>query len=435
MSGIFYSSDDKRINNNSKTEKLLPSNIFASFDELEIEDNASFTIENEKIEIHPNSFLKNAKINSISIEELEISNEISNENENAKENSQILIHIGNNSNSSSEKFIKIGSKSLSSIRNYKNFNSDSSQDFLKKLLNSMIALETTIVEKKRRELNLVQEENIVTEEEEKVRIINFKKITYKRKKPTNYFLSKYSSYCIIKCEIITTFFLDNYVWSIFSNPKLKEKDSNMRVRFVILNKKNMQFEVDEHTVDNLELDDNLLQKNIDRGKFKEFILGVEKFFTKPDFLLILKNNKRKKVVNLSKCFLCLILMVCIIIFSIMDKIFNYAVSEPSVADEDNSNFWLKILFFILFIGILILLIVKYLYCAIVEVAQLKLSQILDYHVKNFKNVEEYFENWNVEFWIPHGISVGCPVSLDYIQFNLDPFIDIELQHHEISILN
>jgi hypothetical protein len=413
------SSEENRINATSKTEKFLPD--ITSFDDFE--ENSSFTIENEKIELYPMPEKDITNINSKFFDNLQISNEKENYN----------IHVDNVSISSNKgKFIQIGSMSLSSIKNYITNNSiniysetTQNNNSLKKL-NSMIVLEKVKLKMQRGDINLAQEQNIIEEEEEKIKQLSFKKITYKRKKPIYYFLSKYRSYCIIKCELITTFFLDNYVWSIFTNPKLKEKDGKICCKYVVLNKKKLEFEIDEYTIDNLDLDDNLVQKKIDRFKFKEFIIGVNQIFRKQEFLNILKKFKKKKILGLSKCCVCFVIMKCIIFFSIINHFFK------SSEGEDNNIFWFKILGFILFIAVIILLFIKNLYSALVETSQMKKFEVLEFHVKNFNNIEEYFEKWNIEFWIPSGICISCPVSLDYIQFSLDPFIDIELQHHEIG---
>jgi hypothetical protein len=381
-----------------KSEKLIPD--MTSYQEFE--ENASFSIEREIIEFSsPEREILNATVCDP-----------------AATSKESNIYMG--------KFLPIGNMSISTIKNHitnitMNFISDSTQqnNSLKKL-NSMIVLEKVIFKMHRGGQELI-------EREEEKKTLTLKKITYKRKKPFNYFLSKYRSYCIVKCEVITTFFVDNYVWSMFTNPKQRENDENISCRYLIINKETFEFEVNSFTVDNLDLDDNLVKKPIDRTKFMEFMQGINQVFRKNEFFEILENFKNKRLIYLLLCLVLFIIMISLTVFAFMNNFF-----APANDPEDISVLWMCIIFFSVALAALILLFIKFLYSAIVETSQIKQYRILEFHVKNFNEIENYFEKWNVDLWIPNGIYVSCPVTLEYIQFSLDPFRDIELQHHEIG---
>ncbi len=58
--------------------------------------------------------------------------------------------------------------------------------------------------------------------------------------------------------------------------------------------------------------------------------------------------------------------------------------------------------------------------------------ILNYRIKNYTKTQEFFDKWNMKFFLPNGVFISCPVTIDYLQFNKEPLKEINLEHHEIA---
>jgi hypothetical protein len=162
------------------------------------------------------------------------------------------------------------------------------------------------------------------------------------------------------------------------------------------------------------------------NKFKQFLDCINDVINCDEFLKIDKNFSRSRFFNFAGSIICLFLIIGFIILSINLNLFS--PDETSLSGFLPA--WVLLLGFSLIVAVLIILGIRFLVRGLLTVHSIKKYDTLMFHINNFSSLESFFEKWNVDLFIPYGIYVSCPVNLEYLQFNMDPFKDIELENHE-----
>ena len=224
-------------------------------------------------------------------------------------------------------------------------------------------------------------------------------------------------FCFVQNEKITTYLVNLYIFSEFTDLNEIENDDRIKVFFIRRNIKSKTFIPEtEKILNNLNLS---LDK---KSEFNNFIDGINKFFEDPEFLQIKVKNKKFKIRiygTVIILFLLLILMLCVIAklaFMNSLQIFNKL-----------SLIFLSSCLSIIFIYFLIKQFSK--------LNHLKLFSIynnLEYFLLNSNRIYDYIENWNRNFFENNKIRVSVPISVSYIMFNLNPYQQIEIQHLDID---
>jgi hypothetical protein len=251
-----------------------------------------------------------------------------------------------------------------------------------------------------------------------------KLIFNKNSPPDSIYKSKYNNYHIIKCNLITTIFVDNFIFSLFTNPSQVEK-----INCLFLENKNLNFKVNEEFL-------NILKNkkfSLDYAKNIEFIAGVNDMFNTSDYIQINSDFYRKKLKNIIYCVLVsfIFLLLGFVNFKYNFFLLNETDDDDTIPTSSNKFKWILFSIVSLVLVLLFFLIIRFIFKIVIKLKDKKQYELLKYHVKQFNNLEEYFQTWNVNYFLQNEVYVTSPATLDYIQFNFHPFQEIELQHHEL----
>ena len=186
------------------------------------------------------------------------------------------------------------------------------------------------------------------------------------------------------------------------------------------------FNYEEGVIEKLNLDQNFNKTALDRNKFQKFLEETNNVFHSDEFNSINTKFSKSRCLNFAGSILCILFIIGLITLSLVLNLFSF--DENS---ESGIPAWIVLLGFSLLFAIFIILAIRFLIRGLITLHSIKKYDILMYHVNNFSNLEVLLEKWNVDLFIPNGIYVSCPVNLEYLQFNLDPFKDIELENHEL----
>ena len=215
-------------------------------------------------------------------------------------------------------------------------------------------------------------------------------------------------------DTIKTYLVNLFIFSEFSNPKKIEKDESVNVYFLIKNSLLNEFHYDINEVlENLKLASD--EKNI----IQNFIEEMNYFFKEKSYCEMLeKNNKYKKIILSAFIILLFILVISIFIFIIELK-------------NRKSYFYLIIIFFLIGITIIIIFLII-LIKKLIKMNLYKLFNEMIYMILKYNDINKIIEKWNKNEFEKIRINVSVPISLNYIQFNIDPFQSIEIKHLNMS---
>lgn len=122
-------------------------------------------------------------------------------------------------------------------------------------------------------------------------------ITVKKNKPETFFLSKMRDFCKIKCNVITTYFVDNVVFSQFTNPKSIKEVFPIVCYFFIPN--TLQYNIEE-----------ICEKvNIEKLQLSEFIEGVNSLISNDKITEFYSDSYKRKRNKITYAVLCILLIL------------------------------------------------------------------------------------------------------------------------------
>lgn len=251
-------------------------------------------------------------------------------------------------------------------------------------------------------------------------IFKLNKVVFETQDPNYFYLSKKSNYGIIKCNVITTYFVDNYVFSHFTNFSEIEETSNGNYLFLQSKKKSRKmFTIDPDFITKFNS-----RSTYDEDKFSDFLNGVNINFVSEEYGKITQKYKYLKIKSLT---LIIFLILLISIISILAFGFDFFMTLNSES--------ICVLVFIFTLIILFLLLgftLRYVLYICIYYNNMEFYEKLQFHISKAKEVEQYFADWNKDYFINKGLIVSTPVNLDYILINFNAMEEIELANHEIE---
>ena len=227
---------------------------------------------------------------------------------------------------------------------------------------------------------------------------------------------KSKNFCICSNEMITTYLLNLFIFSEFTNPKNIEKNENVNVYYVLRNNILDKFYYNSH-----EIVKNLNLSSDKESKIKEFFKEMNNIFKSNDYLSLKnQNNSYRKTIKIFFIILILIFIISIIIF-----IFMLHGNNSSPNKEIIIGIYI---FFLIIIGL-------FFYIIINKYNDMDLNFIYNdiiYMISKNKEINSIIDKWNKSDFESMRIHVSVPISLKYIQFNLDLFQNIEIKHLEMD---
>lgn len=236
---------------------------------------------------------------------------------------------------------------------------------------------------------------------------------------------------------IITYLLSLFVFSEFVNLDELSKDKRFKVHFIKLNKIQKQFIIE---------DMNSLLKNLDipSQKINEldmFIKGINDFLSENEYLSLQKKRK-KKIISIYALILLLILLIISLgiaaYFSIKGLTNRKTPSNPDdTKKEEIETNKASTIFAIVFEFISLMF---FIFCLVIKIIDAKNLQILfifyelRYLLLNYNKINDHIEIWNQNLFENYKIRVSAPISINYIMFNLNPYQNIEIKHHDMDWL-
>lgn len=240
-------------------------------------------------------------------------------------------------------------------------------------------------------------------------------VTIPKEMPTLKFVSIYKPLLVVKCNRITTCYIDNYIFSLFSHPKDTENIED--IRLFVMSPSNCNYDVND-LLKNEEI------AKIDNESLAEFLKWINKRLNNTEFLHLLKKHNKKSTKNL-------IVFISLIAFLLFLLIILFILGMQFF-EMSTARFWVTFAISFIIIFIFGFYCVKYYLKNRRKYKELKLYNTIKHRLGSFEEIEDYLEVWNVNVFVPNGIFVTCPVTLEYLQFSLDVSKELLLEHHEIS---
>ena len=236
---------------------------------------------------------------------------------------------------------------------------------------------------------------------------------------------------------IITYLLSLFVFSEFANLEELSKDKRFKVHFIKQNKIQKQFIIE---------DMNSLLKSLEIpsqkiNEFDMFIKGINDFLSENEYLSLQKKRK-KKIISIYALISLLILLIISIgiatYFSIKGLTNRKTSSNPDDTKKEEIETNKASTIFSIVLEIISLLF--FIFCLVIKIIDAKNLHILfifydlRYLLINYNKINEHIEIWNQNLFENYKIRVSVPISINYIMFNLNPYQNIEIKHHDMDWL-
>lgn len=150
---------------------------------------------------------------------------------------------------------------------------------------------------------------------------------------------------------------------------------------------------------------------------QKFLEEINLFFKERDFKEMRENNKKFK----KTIYITFIIILIILILTIIYLIYLFK----------NSSKIHSIIIFL--IGIIVLLIFLIILLQMIFKMDLYFEfNEISYMITKYNDINKLITQWNKDEFEKIRVNVSVPISLNYIQFNIDPFQKIEIKHIDMS---
>jgi hypothetical protein len=234
-------------------------------------------------------------------------------------------------------------------------------------------------------------------------------------KPIKTYINTYKHLIIIKCNRVTTYYVNNYVFSALTNPERFEADFKIP-NLVFKPRLKTGFSINDTTCTQLS------------SKFDPNV--IRKFFESVNAFMLSKSNQEVKEHNNNARRYYLI--TGLVLFALFAGLTISAfIFDDVIFDSDGVGLWVKIILFLLLLIVLFYFILRNFFNAFYVQGELLKFNLLEDRVKIYPDVNECLEIWNKFVFLPEKIYVVIPVSFDYMQFIFDATKEIKIENHVI----
>ena len=245
---------------------------------------------------------------------------------------------------------------------------------------------------------------------------NLREIIFTGKNNVNYIsILRTKQFAVGINDTIKTYLFNLFIFSEFINPKIIEKDERVNLYFIEKNKHLLSFHYNSK-----EVLKNLNLSSDKESLIIEFMKEINYFFQQNDYIeMELQNEKFKNKVVGS-------MYITIILFFFWPFFVIFLISKG------NS---IIIIIFIILIMIFFIITIIFLIFSIYIYINLDLYILynqINFMIKKYKQINNIIDKWNKSKFESLRLNVSVPISLNYIQFNLDPFQRIEIKHIEMK---
>ena len=215
---------------------------------------------------------------------------------------------------------------------------------------------------------------------------------------------------IAKSSIVTTYVINDMMYSQFTNPK--DIQSDQRVRVFILERDTND---DKLIYDINDILSTLCMESENAKNVNDFLTGMNNFFNDNSYLQIKNKNHRNKLFLL----ISIIFFLFIVISTVSYITYTIFVSSFTTMSLLSSSTLI----------VLFILLSLYQYNSLKNIHIYSTFNIISYMVMNYATYVNYVESWNRSIFLSNRIRVSIPLTIDYILFNLDLYQDIKIKHN------
>jgi hypothetical protein len=234
--------------------------------------------------------------------------------------------------------------------------------------------------------------------------------------PSNIYINNYKPLCIIKCNKVTTYFIDQYIFSVLTNPYDFEREYQIPSIFIEPGKKGFAVE---------DLTNSIIAERLEADVINKFTFCVNELYNDTEMNYIQKRLRKRKVRSLVICITAGFIILAMVLFAI---VFNELLFD----DDQGTGFWIKLIFFFIFLVILVYLLVRNLIYMAFVYPQLEKYEILSHRATVVDTLQECLETWNRYVFIPKNLFVTIPLNFQYLHVILDLTKEIRIQNHSIG---
>lgn len=220
---------------------------------------------------------------------------------------------------------------------------------------------------------------------------------------------------INKSSIVTTFKINDVLYSQFTNPKEIQNDRRVRVFILERNLNDDKFIYDINDILSVLSMGNDNEKNVN-----DFLTGINHFFDDNDYPKIKSKNYWNKLFILVSIIIFILIVICIISYITYTIIVSTFTTMTILSSSS-----VVVLFILLSLYQINLLRNFHIY---------SMFNIIYYMMLNYDAHMKYIESWNRSIFFSNRIKVSIPITIGYILFNLDPYQDIQIKHNDNNIM-
>jgi hypothetical protein len=229
-----------------------------------------------------------------------------------------------------------------------------------------------------------------------------------KEEPFYNFTSINLAYAMVKCKVITTCFIENNIFSYFTNPDVVDRNFGLNSLFIFPGFNGFNIE-------------DFFEKLQNSKELIIFVNNLNEYFNDKEITQI-RNIFKAKI--LKRILLSILLLTILVIFFILVFIYDEYINEQLGI----SNIVI-ILTILILLTLVLFIIIQLLISAIVKLPQNRDFLILKQRLKNQEQLETFITEWNNRLFKPNQMKVFIPVNFKYIHLLLDP-VDIYLEHHD-----
>jgi hypothetical protein len=240
-----------------------------------------------------------------------------------------------------------------------------------------------------------------------------RRILILKDEPTYKFKSNTKPYSIIQCKKLTTYYIDNHIFSNFTTPENVDNCYNFKSLF--LYPKPDGFDICDFIV-------NQRVADIDLEVLKIFLVGLNSLYNNK-YITILRLKYNRKF----QYYVILALIDIFIMFGIFAFIFIY---DTEIIEILNINFLILFLIMFMFLLIFAAILIRLFLKGLLALPHSRDYYILQYRLQTLTQLENYVNSWNKTVFLQKNMLISIPVNYKYIHILLEP-VELLLEHHGI----
>jgi hypothetical protein len=246
---------------------------------------------------------------------------------------------------------------------------------------------------------------------------NTQQIEVSLEEPYETHFSDHNPLIIIRCKKVTTYYVDNYMFSVLTHPESFEQDFG--VPSVFIKPRCNGYNIKDFS-------STIIGERLDTPTLNRFVENLNEIYITEEIKEISELHVKKVARHLiiSAVFLVVAILLFVLAFTIDDLLFK--------TDGGVAEFWIKLVFFLLILLLILYFFFKYMNRALIVEPQNKRFNVLNSRVENYENIQDYLDNWNKYIFLEKKFYVSIPLNFEYVHVVLDITKDVRIKNHNLK---